>query len=102
MVFPLVYAACASVNVQSGSHIPVDAFWVRVMIKSSPPVSAVPVTDATQSSSVLSPTLTVTPCTMLAAVRLVVVTALMVCAPVRYLPDAIVWSVVDGWIVCAA
>ena len=39
---------------------------------------------------------------MLSAVRFDVVTALIVCVPVRYLPDEIVWSDVEGWIVCAA
>ena len=43
-----------------------------------PPPVYVPVTDAILSASALSPTVTVTPLLMLSAVRLLVVTALMV------------------------
>lgn len=49
-----------------------------------------PVTDATQSSSAEHPIFTVTPFAMFAAVRFVIVTARMVCAPERYCDALIV------------
>ena len=55
-------------------------------------LGAVPVTDIILSSSALSPTLTVTPSTILAAVIPLVVTALIVWLPPKYCPDVIVWS----------
>lgn len=61
-----------------------------------PPPDAVPVTLAILSSSAESPTLTVTPLTILLAERLVSRTPFTVCVPVRNLPLAIVWSLVDG------
>ena len=67
-----------------------------------PPPLYVPNTLATQSSSVESPIFTVTPLLMFSADKFEVVTAFMVCAPVRYLLAAMLWSVVDGCIVCAA
>ena len=64
-------------------------------------ICALPETDATQSSSELSPILTVTPATMLLALSPLYVTALMVCAPVVYVPEAMDWSLVLGWYVVA-
>ena len=60
-------------------------------------MTTLPVTLATQSSSEESPTLIVTPFNILEAERLVVVTAAIVCAPVRYVLAAIDCAVVDGW-----
>ena len=54
-----------------------------------------------RSSSFASPILTVTPDAMFAADRPLYVTALIVCVPVRYVPDAIVWSDADVLYVAA-
>ena len=48
-----------------------------------PPPVYVPVTEVTQSSSVESPIFTITPDLIFSAVRFVVVTPLIVCAPVK-------------------
>lgn len=62
----------------------------------------VPVTLRIRSASLASPTVTVVPAFTFAAVIFAVVTALMVCAPVRYHPEAMVWSVVEVLYVVAA
>ena len=74
--------------------------WTFLLVP--PPPVYVPVTLATLSDSALSPIWTVTPDLILAADKLVVVTPLMVCVPVRYRPLFIVWSDALGYIVCAA
>ena len=61
-----------------------------------------PVTLVILSSSAASPILTVTPLAMFAADNPDTVTPRMVCVPVRYVPDAIVWSELDTSYVVAA
>ena len=60
-----------------------------------------PVTLATESSSLVVPTLTVTPFAMFASVRFDIVTASIVWIPIRYVPLAIVFDIFFGVFVAA-